>query len=89
MFYRILEDLKTGSLMININSIGCRSCRPGYKTKLVNYYKGKDVCKDCKERLKTNPLRLLDCKKESCQSFKSDAPSILDSICQSPIQNVR
>ena len=81
MFYRILEELKTGPLSVNMNSIGCRVCRPGYRTKLVAYYKGKDVCKDCKDRLKDNPMRLLDCKKESCQPFKADAPSILDSLC--------
>ena len=81
MFYRILEELKTGTLMTNINSIGCRICRPGYRTKLVNYYKGKDVCNDCQKRIKENPLRLLDCKKEQCQPFKAEAPSILDSLC--------
>jgi len=86
MFYNILDELKTGSLMININSIGCRTCRPGYKTKLANYYKGKETCRDCQNRIKDNTLRLLDCKKESCQPFKAEAPSILDSLC-SPCRN--
>jgi len=81
MFYRVLEELKTGPLMININSIGCRICRPGYRTKLLNYYKGKAVCKNCHERMKQNPMRLLDCKNEECRSFKQDAPSVLDSLC--------
>jgi len=81
MFYRLLEELKIGPLMININSIGCRICRPGYRSKLVNYYKDKHLCKNCEERVKDNPLRLLDCKKESCQPFKAEAPSVLDSLC--------
>lgn len=81
MFYSTLEELKVGSLMVQINSIGCRICRPGYKSKLVNYYKNQEVCKDCKRRMKENPLRLLDCKKESCQPAKAEAPSILDSLC--------
>ena len=81
MFYRILEELGVESPAVNINSIGCRVCRPGYRTKLLVYYKGKDVCKECKERLKENPLRVLDCKNEQCQPFKAEAPSVLDSLC--------
>ena len=81
MFYRTLEELKIKNPMIQINSIGCRICRPGYNTKLVNYYKEKNVCKDCEHRLKTVPLRVLDCKKEYCQATKAEAPSILDSLC--------
>jgi len=81
MFYRVLEELKTGDLMVHINSIGCRICRPGYRTKLTNYYKNQEVCKDCKKRTKDNPLRLLDCKKDSCQPAKAEVPSILDSLC--------
>ena len=81
MFYRVLEELKVGAPAVNINSIGCRVCRPGYRGKLVTYYKEKDVCKDCKERLMENPLRVLDCKNEQCQPFKAEAPSILDSLC--------
>jgi len=81
MFYSTLEELKTGPLAVHINSIGCRICRPGYRTKLVNYYKNQEVCKDCKRRIKDHPLRLLDCKKEQCQPVKAQAPSILDSLC--------
>lgn len=81
MFYRVLEELKTGDLTVHINSIGCRICRPGYRTKLINYYKNQEICKDCEKRMKGNPLRLLDCKKDSCQPAKAEAPSILDSLC--------
>ena len=83
MFYRTIEELKMKSLIIQINSIGCRVCRPGYKSKLVSYYKDQEVCNNCERRMKSNPLRLLDCKKESCQDAKVDAPSILDSLCSS------
>jgi len=81
MFYRTLEELKVGTLAVHINSIGCRICRPGYRTKLVNYYKNQEVCKDCNKRIKDNPLRLLDCKKELCQPLKAGVPSVLDSLC--------
>jgi len=81
MFYRILQELKLGELMIHINSIGCRSCRPGYNTKLISYYKENSPCNDCERRIKSNPLRLLDCKKEPCQPIKAGAPNIFDSLC--------
>lgn len=81
MTYRILEELKLKDLMLQVNSVGCRICRPGYRTKLVDYYKTQTTCKDCARRLKDNPLRLLDCKKEGCQPAKAGAPSIMDSLC--------
>ena len=81
MFYRTLEELKIKNPIIQINSIGCRICRPSYSAKLVSYYKTQNVCKDCERRLKNHPLRLLDCKRESCQGAKVDMPSILDNLC--------
>jgi len=50
---------------------------------LVNYYKKnlKGVCADCRERIKTNPLRLLDCKNPMCQEIKKDAPESIASLC--------
>lgn len=79
--YRFLEELKAKNLMVQVNSIGCRVCRPNYKKKLVEYYKKQDICKECQGRLEKNPLRLLDCKNEVCQPVKLGAPSILDSLC--------
>ncbi|MBI2035306.1 MAG: histidine--tRNA ligase [Candidatus Liptonbacteria bacterium] len=81
--YRMLEGLKIKGLLMQVNSIGCRICRPHYKKKLSDYYKKheKDVCADCKRRLKTNPLRMLDCKNTACLPFKEKSPSLLDSIC--------
>ena len=79
--FRLIENLKIKPLIIQISSIGCRICRPGYRKKLVDYYRGQPVCRDCLRRLKLNPLRLLDCKKEVCQPIKAGVPSILDSLC--------
>ena len=81
VFYRLMEELKLKPLLVQINSIGCRICRPNYRKKLVEYYRSQPVCRDCERRLKINPLRLLDCKKEKCEEFKAGAPSILDSVC--------
>lgn len=81
--YRLIESLKIKNLIIQINSIGCKNCRPPYRRQLKSYYAKyeKFLCKNCRRRLKINPLRLLDCKNESCQEFKKDAPTIIDNLC--------
>ncbi|PIR86699.1 MAG: histidine--tRNA ligase [Candidatus Harrisonbacteria bacterium CG10_big_fil_rev_8_21_14_0_10_49_15] len=82
-FYRFLEQLKIKGVIIQINSIGCRSCRPEYRKKLVQYYKplAKTICKDCQRRLEKNPMRLLDCKQQECLLAREDAPIMLDHLC--------
>ena len=80
---RLIESLKLKSVSVTLNSIGCRHCRPPYRKKLQEYYRKveESLCKDCKRRLETNPLRLLDCKTVSCQPFKEKAPILLDHLC--------
>ena len=75
----ILEEYGFKDLVIDINSMGDKETRPAFVKELVNYYKKHlDVlCKDCHERIKTNPLRLLDCKQPQCQPLKDNAPSSL------------
>ncbi len=80
----ILEEaggLKNVSL--RLNSIGDSECRKSYIKDLTAYYrkKAKDLCKDCERRLKTNPLRLLDCKNENCVEVKAEAPQIINYLC--------
>ncbi|HOD14328.1 MAG TPA: histidine--tRNA ligase [Spirochaetota bacterium] len=67
-----------------VNSIGCPACRPAFIADLKKYYAGRadSLCKDCGGRLDRNPLRLLDCKQESCKSLKKDAPRITDFLCE-------
>lgn len=80
---RFLEEVKIKNVMVSLNSIGCKACRPSYKKKLQDYYKGEQlkICKDCKRRLTLNPLRLLDCKQEQCAPIKAKAPVTLDYLC--------
>jgi len=87
----ILEELGVGPVIIHINSIGDKECRSNYRKELVNYYrkKGKNLCKDCQRRLKTNPLRLLDCKEQKCLEFKKEAPQIIDYLCASCKQHLK
>ena len=70
-------------ISIQLNSIGCRVCRPGYLEVLRQHYSGyaDSLCPDCKTRLVKNPLRLLDCKQPSCQEIAKTAPRILDYLC--------
>jgi len=68
---------------IQLNSIGCKLCRHRYLEVLRQHYSGytDHLCLDCKARLVKNPLRLLDCKKPSCQEVAKTAPKILDYLC--------
>lgn len=70
--------------IVHINSIGCKLCRDGYRTKLIEYYqpRRRELCENCKKRLQRNPLRLLDCKEEKCVAKKTTAPQTLDHICE-------
>jgi len=69
---------------LEINSLGCPSCRPSFRAALVAYLNERldGLCEDCQRRTATNPLRVLDCKKRQCKTLVKDAPSILDSLCQ-------
>jgi histidyl-tRNA synthetase len=68
---------------IRLNSIGCRLCRPRYLVVLKQHYSSyiDQLCPDCNARLIKNPLRLLDCKKVSCQEIAKTAPKITDYLC--------
>jgi histidyl-tRNA synthetase len=82
--HQFLNLLKIKDINFRLNTIGCRVCRPNYRKKLLEYYRPlkKKLCEDCQRRLETNPFRLLDCKNENCQSFRSSAPVILNHLCQ-------
>ena len=66
-----------------VNSIGCRECRPVFREKLVAFLAEHDaeLCDDCRERAQRNPLRVFDCKNESCQRALGDAPRPRDNLC--------
>jgi len=84
IFYNILLELKLKNLTVEINSIGDNNCRPYYKKLLKKYFtkKASSLCVNCKRRLKENILRIFDCKEERCQGIKTDAPQILDYLCE-------
>jgi len=81
MGYNVLAEIGLEST-IQINSIGCVTCREEYKKALTKYYKNhtKKLCENCKGRLNRNVLRLLDCKEEGCQKIREEAPQIVDHL---------
>ncbi|MFC2024899.1 histidine--tRNA ligase [Chloroflexota bacterium] len=83
MAWQFFQFLNIHHLSLNLNSIGCKKCRPEYLTVLKNYYTNyvDRLCVDCKTRLVRNPLRLLDCKKPSCQKIIDSAPRSTDYLC--------
>ncbi|MCG6552781.1 MAG: ATP phosphoribosyltransferase regulatory subunit, partial [Candidatus Magnetominusculus sp. LBB02] len=87
MLYMINEffnKLHVTDLSLEINSIGCKQCRPAYKSALFEFYSQKEdaLCKDCYERLDKNPLRILDCKVDGCVELRKGAPAISDYLCE-------
>lgn len=84
MSYHLLEKLGITDLEVNINSIGGNETRQKYRQALIGYltpFKD-ELCEDCQRRIETNPLRVLDCKVETCKKHTQDAPSIIDSLSE-------
>ena len=78
-----LRRLGIKGVALNINSIGCPTCRGEYHKALKSYFEGRkdELCGTCRERLEKNPMRILDCKSPICQDIAKDAPVILDYLC--------
>ncbi len=83
MTWQFFLSLGLSGVAIQLNSIGCKLCRPGYLEVLKQHYSNYTgrLCPDCKVRLAKNPLRLLDCKQASCQEIAKTAPKITDYLC--------
>jgi histidyl-tRNA synthetase len=84
MLAHLLERLGLSGVKIKLNSLGCPACRPAYREALLGFLdsrRGK-LCEDCRRRLDTNPLRVLDCKVESCQEAVAGAPAMAEHLCQ-------
>lgn len=78
-----IRELGIKNTSLHINSIGCPKCRPNYHKALVEYFSDNidGLCDTCKERLKTNPLRILDCKCPECKALAENAPKTIDNLC--------
>ena len=69
---------------LQINSLGDNNCMPQYRESLVKFVTDckDEVCEDCIRRLDTNPIRVLDCKNEKCQTLYVNAPKLINNLCE-------
>jgi len=83
MIAHIFKKLGIG-FDLQINSLGCKTCMPKYKENLVSSLNNikEQLCEDCNRRIKTNPIRVLDCKNEKCQAVLTDSPKLIDYLCK-------
>ncbi len=79
----IFDTLEIKDLSLEINSIGCPTCRAEYHKALKEYFESKkdDLCDTCKDRLDRNPMRILDCKSPVCSAIAEGAPVVIDYLC--------
>lgn len=68
---------------LNLNSIGCKHCRPKFNEALKEYLRPHlpEMCDTCRSRFDKNPLRILDCKEEICSKINENAPKTVDFLC--------
>ncbi len=86
MLSNFLEEIGIKDFEIQINTLGCAECRPQYKALLTQYLRELDqdvLCEDCRRRVETNPLRVLDCKVPSCKEHTAKAPQLPEHVCDS------
>lgn len=83
MLMHFLKSVGLSAVQLEINSLGCPDCRPGFSNAVIGFLKGseKQLCPDCQRRIHTNPLRVFDCKVQTCADTIVNAPCILDFLC--------
>lgn len=81
--YQILKKIGIEKISLEINSIGCPTCRKDYQAALKEYFEAHYdlICDTCKDRLGRNPMRVLDCKCPECAKIAKDAPKVIDFLC--------
>ena len=81
---QVMDRVGLKGIALNINSIGCPTCRAGYHQALRAYFADREaeLCDTCRTRLEKNPMRILDCKSPICSEIAKGAPVILDYLCQ-------
>lgn len=83
MGWQLVKQLGLQQLTMEVNSLGCSACRPAYRETLVNFLqqKAEHLCETCLQRIDSNPMRVLDCKNETCQEQLHDAPEMIRHLC--------
>lgn len=75
-----IKEIGLKDAKLHINSIGCSNCRKNYNEALLEFLKKEEenLCPTCRERMKKNPLRVIDCKVPTCKEIIKDAPRTID-----------
>lgn len=78
-----IRALGVEGVELNLNSIGCKHCRPKFNEALREYLRPhlSEMCPTCNARFEKNPLRILDCKEEACAKINEGAPKSVDFLC--------
>lgn len=91
---KIISELGLKDAKLHINSIGCKNCRKTYNDALLAYLKQHEakLCPTCRERMQNNPLRVIDCKVDTCKAIVADAPRTIDYLddeCSSHFEELK
>ncbi len=94
LMIRTLESFGLTNLKLKLNSVGDENCRPVYREILKDYFRPRlaELCPVCQGRFDSNPMRILDCKNETCKSVSAEAPKITDHLneaCQTHFDLVK
>ncbi|MFQ6037408.1 MAG: histidine--tRNA ligase [Candidatus Aminicenantales bacterium] len=83
MAVSLLLRLEVRDWELLVNSVGCRACRPAYHKELKQAASVREdrLCEDCRRKVVTNPLRIFDCKRETCREVSLEFPKIPDYLC--------
>ncbi len=83
LLHDFFQRLEIKGLTLEINSLGCPTCRPPYREVLQGYLEKElsNLCEDCQRRYLSNPLRILDCKKAECKTIAQKAPVSSAHLC--------
>lgn len=81
--WECLERLNLKEKTLFVSSVGCPVCRPVHREALQKYLAPhlQALCPLCQDRYERNPMRILDCKNEDCQSLLTEAPVMLRHLC--------
>ncbi len=83
MLDHFFKQVGITDVSLEINSLGCPECRPGYRDVLIDFIEQRleSLCSDCQRRFRQNPLRVLDCKVPGCKAATTEAPTVLEHLC--------
>lgn len=83
LLIEFFKELGLHGLELQINSLGCKNCRPQYRETLKAAIQPhlNELCTNCNQRYERNPMRVLDCKVEQDVQIARELPKIKDHLC--------